>query len=86
MLPEYPAAERKYTMCVGLPAKVESIHDGMAVVNATGARREISIELIKDLKPGDYVMIHAGMAIGRITADEAEETQKIMEELYAQER
>jgi len=65
---------------------VESINDGMAVVNATGARREISVELIRDLKPGDYVMIHAGMAIARITADEAEETRAIMEELYAQGR
>jgi hydrogenase expression/formation protein HypC len=73
-------------MCVGLPAMVESINDGMAVVNATGARREISVELIRDLKPGDYVMIHAGMAIARITADEAEETRAIMEELYAQGR
>lgn len=71
-------------MCVGLPAKVESINGTMAVVNATGARREISVEFIKDLRPGDYVMIHAGMAIARITADEAEETQSIMEELYAE--
>lgn len=70
-------------MCVGLTAKVESIKDGIAVVNATGARRKISVEFIKDLKPGDYVMIHAGMAIARITADEAEETQAVMEELYA---
>lgn len=70
-------------MCVGLAAKVESLKDGMAIVNATGARREISVELLPDVKPGDYVMIHAGMAIARITADEAEETQAIMEELYA---
>lgn len=71
-------------MCVGLPAMVESINDGMAVVNATGARRKISVEFISDLKPGDYVMIHAGMAIARITADEAKETQEIMAEIYAQ--
>jgi hydrogenase expression/formation protein HypC len=70
-------------MCVGLPARVESIKGGMAVVNATGARREISVELLPGIKPGDYLMIHAGMAIARITADEAEETQAIMEELYA---
>ena len=70
-------------MCVGLPARVESISEGTAIVNATGARREISVELISNLKVGDYVMIHAGMAIARITADEAEETQAILEELYA---
>jgi hydrogenase expression/formation protein HypC len=70
-------------MCVGLPAKVESIKDGMAIVNAMGACRKISVEFITNIKPGDFVMIHAGMAIARITADEAEETQAIMEELYA---
>lgn len=71
-------------MCVGLPAKVEEIDDGMAVVDATGARRKISIELIKNLNPGDYVMIHAGIAIAKITAEEAQETQEVMEELYAE--
>lgn len=70
-------------MCVGLPALVESIENGMAVVDVTGAKREISVELLNGIKPGDYVMIHAGLAIARITADEAEETARIMEELYA---
>jgi hydrogenase expression/formation protein HypC len=69
-------------MCVGLSARVEDIKDGMALVNAMGARREISVELITNLKVGDYVMIHAGMAIARITADEAQETQAILEEIY----
>lgn len=68
-------------MCVGLPAKVETINNGFAVVDAMGAKREISVELIKNLSPGDYVMIHAGIAIAKITADEAEETDEIMSEL-----
>lgn len=70
-------------MCVGLPAKVENIEDGMAVVDATGAKRKISVELIQNLAPGDYVMIHAGIAIAKITKEEAEETNEVMEELYA---
>lgn len=73
-------------MCVGLPARVESINDGIALVDATGAKREISVELIENIKPGDYVMIHAGVAIARITQEEAEETRGIMEELYEQGR
>lgn len=73
-------------MCVGLPARVESINDGIALVDATGAKREISVELIENVKPGDYVMIHAGVAIARITQEEAEETREIMEELYEQGR
>lgn len=71
-------------MCVGLPAKVEEIDDGMAVIDATGAKRKVSVELINDLNPGDYVMIHAGIAIAKITSEEAQETKDVMEELYAE--
>ena len=69
-------------MCIGLPARVEEIENGIAVVNCSGVRRSISVELIKDIKRGDYVMIHAGIAIARITNEEAEETQAILEDLY----
>ena len=48
-------------MCVGLSAKVVRISDGTAVVDAGGAKREVSSELLEDLEPGDYVMVHAGM-------------------------
>lgn len=65
-------------MCVGLPAKVVSVKDGMAIVDASGARREVSAELLAELDPGEYVMVHAGVAIARITddddADELRET------------
>ena len=45
-------------MCVGLPARVIRIKDGIALVDASGAKREISAELLDDLDPGDYVMVH----------------------------
>ena len=60
-------------MCVGLPAKILTMKDGMALVDAHGAKREISAELIEDLEPGDYVMVHAGIAIARITEEDADE-------------
>lgn len=68
-------------MCVGIPARVKEISDGMAVVDATGARRKVSVELLDELSPGDYVMIHAGVAIARITNDVGSETKQVMEEL-----
>lgn len=68
-------------MCVGLPAKVVKIKEGMAVIDASGARREVSAELIDELEPGDYVMVHAGIAIAKITNDDQSETDKIMGEL-----
>lgn len=68
-------------MCVGLPAKVKKVKDGMAVVDATGAITTVSSELIEDLEPGDYVMVHAGAAITKINGDDQSEEQSLMEEL-----
>ncbi|MBO7090092.1 MAG: HypC/HybG/HupF family hydrogenase formation chaperone, partial [Lentisphaeria bacterium] len=42
-------------MCVGLSARVISIEDGAALIDASGAKRTVSAELIDDLEPGDYV-------------------------------
>ena len=44
-------------------SKVVKISDGTAVVDAGGAKREVSAQLLGDLEPGDYVMVHAGVAI-----------------------
>ena len=68
-------------MCVGLPAKVVSIKNGSAIVDASGARREVSAELLDELDPGDYVMVHAGIAIAKITSDDKEETVSVMDQL-----
>ncbi len=68
-------------MCVGLPAKVVNIRDGMAIVDASGARREVSAELLDDLDPGDYVMVHAGIAIAKIIGEDSDETTAILENL-----
>jgi len=68
-------------MCVGLSAKVVKVGDGTAIIDANGARREVSARLLDELEPGDYVMVHAGAAIAKITQDEDEETADVMKEL-----
>ena len=50
-------------MCVGLPARVVSVNDGTAIIDANGAKRDVRAELLDDLEPGDYVMVHAGVEI-----------------------
>ena len=54
---------------MGLSARVIAVEDDIALVDASGARRQVSAELLDDLEPGDYVMVHAGVAIARITDD-----------------
>jgi hydrogenase expression/formation protein HypC len=70
-------------MCVVLSAKVVRIQDGMAMVDASGARREVSVQLMDDVEPGDYVMVHAGIAIAKITDEDEHETDEVMEALLA---
>ncbi|MBR3224810.1 MAG: HypC/HybG/HupF family hydrogenase formation chaperone [Atopobiaceae bacterium] len=70
-------------MCVGLSAKVVRIQDGMAMVDASGARREVSVQLMDDVEPGDYVMVHAGIAIAKITDEDEHETDEVLEALLA---
>ena len=68
-------------MCVGLPAKVRNVKGGTAVIDAGCALREVSEELIEDLEPGDFVMVHAGSAIAKISSDDEQESDSILEEL-----
>ncbi len=68
-------------MCVGLPAKVVNVKNGTAIVDASGARREVSAELLDELDPGDYVMVHAGIAIAKITSDDTAEAESVLGEL-----
>ncbi len=66
-------------MCVGLSAKVMKLDaDHTAVVDASGAKRRISTELLNDLEIGDYVMVHAGAAIAKITAEDDAETEDLL--------
>ena len=68
-------------MCVGLSAKFVKISNGTDVVDAGGAKREVSSKLLENLEPGDYVMVHAGVAIAKITDEDESETDQLMEEL-----
>ncbi|MCI5567402.1 MAG: HypC/HybG/HupF family hydrogenase formation chaperone [Veillonellaceae bacterium] len=68
-------------MCVGLPARVVRISKGTALVDASGAKRNVSAELLDSVEPGDYVMVHAGIAIAKITSDDNNEADAVMDKL-----
>ena len=69
-------------MCVGIQGKVVRVSKGTALVDADGARREVSAALLDDLEPGDYVMVHAGCAIAKITDDDADESAAVLVDLF----
>lgn len=69
-------------MCLSIPAKIESIDGDMAVCSVGGATYEASIELLDSatLSPGDYVLLHTGFALQKISQEEAEETLRLFDE------
>ena len=63
--------------------KIIGGYNGTAVIDADGGKREISAQLLEDLEPGDYVMVHAGIAIAKITDEDDNETEELMEEFLS---
>lgn len=59
-------------MCLATPMKIIKIKDKKAVVELSGHNHTVSIDLIKDAKTGDYVLVHNEMAINKLPAEEAE--------------
>ncbi len=68
-------------MCLGIPVKVMEVDGESAVADVGGARREISLLLLDDVKPGDWVILHAGFAIQKMDEEEAEKTLALLREL-----
>ena len=68
-------------MCLALPARVVSIEaDDMATVALAGVRKKISLELVDEVAVGDYVLIHVGYALHRVSPEEAARTLALMAE------
>lgn len=58
-------------MCVAYPGKVLSVEDHYARVDFSGSIVRVNLSLVP-ARPGDYVLVHAGMAIQKVAAEEAE--------------
>jgi hydrogenase expression/formation protein HypC len=70
-------------MCLGVPMQVLEINDDMVLAEIDGVQREASLMMLGEpLVVGDYVIVHAGFAISRIDPAEAEETLRIMREIF----
>ena len=68
-------------MCLGVPAKILETGEGAALVELGGVRREISVMLIDDVSVGDWVIVHAGFAIEKLSEEEAEQTLALFQEI-----
>ncbi|MCK6548760.1 HypC/HybG/HupF family hydrogenase formation chaperone [Myxococcota bacterium] len=72
-------------MCLALPAKVVSLEpDAEAVVDLGGVKKRISTALVEDLAVGEWVIVHVGYALTKMSAEEAERTLALIAETGVQ--
>ena len=69
-------------MCLAVPLKVVSLEgDGKhAVGEAAGLTQKMRVDFLPDLAVGDYVMVHAGFAIQKMTPEQAAENLACIQE------
>ncbi|MCX7943405.1 MAG: HypC/HybG/HupF family hydrogenase formation chaperone [Deltaproteobacteria bacterium] len=70
-------------MCLGIPMRIIEIRDNKAICEQSGTSIEAYIDMLDDVKVGDFVLIHAGFAIKKISEDDASETIKLLNEIFS---
>ena len=69
-------------MCLAIPVRIVALTSpGMAKVALGGIVKEISVMLIEDPQPGEYVVLHVGFALTKIDEAEAKRTLELLAEL-----
>jgi hydrogenase expression/formation protein HypC len=74
---------RGSSMCVAVPAEVLEIRDGnIGLVDYGDLKQEVRLDLV-DVKVGEFVLVHVGFAIQRLSREEGIETRDIFKQVYA---
>jgi len=73
-------------MCLGIPGRVETIEGDDPLfltgrVSFGGVLKEVSLAAVPEVNTGQYVIVHAGMAISILDEAEAEEVFEYLAEL-----
>jgi len=68
-------------MCLSVPAQIIAIDGLMADVSVGGTIFRAGIHMVEDARVGDYILLHAGFAIQKISEKEALETIEILREM-----
>ena len=68
-------------VCLAFPAKVLEIQGSLAKVELSGVTRDVSLMLLPEARPGDYVLVHAGFAMQLVEEREVEEMNALLDEM-----
>ncbi len=72
-------------MCLSIPAKIIELDSNQAVVELAGSKLSVSTHLMEDLSIGDFVLIHSGFIIQKLSPEEAAETEQLLRDILTQE-
>lgn len=76
-------ARGRTVMCLAIPMQVQSIEEFQCLCEARGIERQVSLFMLQgeEIVPGDFVLVHVGYAIQKISADDAAESWQLFDEV-----
>ena len=74
-------------MCLGIPMQIKEIDGFVARCEAKGVTREVSLFMLQDeaVELDDYVMVHTGYALQKMTEHEARSAWEVYDQMLAAE-
>jgi hydrogenase expression/formation protein HypC len=72
-------------MCLAIPMQIKTINDFQCLCETRGIEREVSLFMLQgeDLVPGDFILVHVGYAIQKVSEDEAADSWQLFDEILA---
>lgn len=68
-------------MCLAIPMRLIEIDGAAGVAEVDGVTRQVRLDLLSEVALGDYILIHAGLAIARVDPEYAQETLSLLRTL-----
>lgn len=68
-------------MCLAIPMRLTEVDGPSGVAEVDGVSRQVRLDLLPEASVGDYILIHAGLAIARVDPESALETLSVLRSL-----
>lgn len=70
-------------MCLAIPGKIMSLDGQTALADFDGSQKKIVTALLPNIQEGDYVIVHAGYAIEKISEEAARESLELWKNMIS---
>lgn len=68
-------------MCLSIPAEIIKIENDRASVSVGGNIYSANVSLLDNIQPGDFILLHAGFGIQKISDEDAKQTLRLLGEM-----